>query len=189
LSSHRWHFVDETERRKWQDPEATLKESGLKPGLTVMDIGCGQGFFTLPAARMVGSGGKVFGLDIDNLSIQELQKKASIEGLNNLELKVGEAEDTVLCQACADVVFLGIVLHDFRDPAQVLRNARKMLKPQGRLVNLDWKKISMSFGPPVERRFDETTASHLIESAGFKIDSIKPSGQYHYLILASPEPG
>ena len=69
-----------------------------------------------------------------------LREKAEGEGLGNLILKVGRAEDTVLCPACADIVFFGIVLHDFEEPARVLVSATKMLKPTGRLVKLDWKK-------------------------------------------------
>ena len=180
-----WHHVDETQRRQWQNPEAVLTEIGLKPGDTFADIGCGAGFFTLPAARIVGPKGKIFGLDSQKSSIEEIIKKATAEGLTNLELKTGTAEETLLCRACADIVFFGIVLHDFQDPARVLGNAIQMLKPVGKLINLDWKKIDMKFGPPFSRRFDENTASQMIKQAGFRIESIKDSGQYHYLIVAN----
>jgi ubiquinone/menaquinone biosynthesis C-methylase UbiE len=182
----RWHFEDEAERRKWQDPEAILKDIGVKPGITFMDIGCGQGFFTLPAARMAGLSGKVYGVDIDGELIAELRRKADREGLSSLELNVAPAEEALLCRSCADIVFLGIVLHDFHDPTRVLQNSHQMLKPTGYLVNLDWKKISMPVGPPVEKRFDEATAALLIESAGFKVMTTKNSGSFHYLITASP---
>ena len=152
-----------------------------------MDIGCGQGYFTLPAARIIGSTGKVYGLDINETGIQELRKKATDEGLNNLELISGAAEEVLICMDCADIVFFGIVLHDFKNPSKVLEKARKMIKPDGRLVNLDWKKVNMGFGPPVAKRFDEETASGLIESSEFKIESVNDSGQYHYLITAHPQ--
>jgi ubiquinone/menaquinone biosynthesis C-methylase UbiE len=183
---HTWHYIDETQRRQWQNPEAILQEIGLKPGATLMDIGCGAGFFTLPAARITGSKGKVYGLDSQGSSLEEIRKKAENEGLANIELKAARAEETVFCDACADIVFLGIVLHDFEDPARVLKNARRMIKTGGKMANLDWKKIDMSFGPPIARRFDEAAASRLIEGAGFKIESVKNSGQYHYLIMARP---
>ncbi len=187
MNQHRtWHYVDETERRKWQNPEAILRDIGVKPGLTFIDVGCGAGFFTLPAARIIGPQGKVYGLDLQRDAIDEIRQKASIEGLANIDLKVGKAEEILMCRACADIVFLGIVLHDFQSPSEVLKNAHLMLKPDGKLVNLDWKKINMSFGPPLARRFDEATASRLIEQANFKIESVKDSGQYHYLITAKP---
>jgi ubiquinone/menaquinone biosynthesis C-methylase UbiE len=184
---HKWHYIDETQRRQWQDPEAILQETGLKPGDTLLDIGCGAGFFTLPAARIAGSQGKIYGLDSQISSLDEIRKRAEAEGLANIELKAGRAEETLLCEACADIVFLGIVLHDFQDPARVLKNARRMIKPGGKLINLDWKKSEMDFGPPLLRRFDEAAASRLIEGAGFRIESVKDSGKYHYLITAGPD--
>ena len=183
--SHKF-FHDETERRKWQDPEGILAEIGLKPGMTFVDIGCGNGFFALPAARIVGEEGKVYGVDVDSEFMGELKEKAAQEGMTNLSLTVGSAEETLLCEACADIVFFGIDLHDFKDPAKVLSNARKMLKSDGLLVDLDWKKEPMDIGPPLHIRFSEEEASNLIETAGFKIESMKEAGGYHYLITAKP---
>ena len=179
-----FHHLPEDERRKWQDPEAILREIGLKPGDTFADIGCGNGYFTLPAARMVGEKGIVYGVDTDSEAIASLDDSAKAEGLQNIKLTVGEAETTVFCAACADFVFMGIDLHDFRDPAAVLRNAAIMLKPHGSLVDVDWKKEKMPFGPPPDIRFDETKAKSLITAAGFKIKSVAPNGLYHYLIIA-----
>jgi ubiquinone/menaquinone biosynthesis C-methylase UbiE len=181
-----WHYSDETERRKWQDPEVILSDIGLKPGMTFLDVGCGDGFFALPAARIVGPAGQVFGLDSNSRGIETLRKKAEKEGLRNLTLRTARAEDVILCQACADMVFFGIVMHDFQDPQKVLKNAHQMLKMDGKLVNLDWKKIEMEFGPPVGKRFAEATASQMIESTGFSVETVKNSGEYHYVIIARP---
>lgn len=187
MSHGHWHYYDETERKKWQDPESVLMDIGLKPGTTFMDIGCGEGFFTFPAAHLVGASGKVYALDRDEAAMEEIRRRAAAEGLNNLELRVGSAEEIEICRACADTIFFGTALHDFQNPARVLENARKMLKPGGRLVNLDWKKTNMSFGPPLKIRFDEATASKLMESAGFAVESTKDSGPYHYLMVAKPK--
>jgi ubiquinone/menaquinone biosynthesis C-methylase UbiE len=187
LHTHR--FVnDEKERRKWQDPDAILVNVGVNAGLTFVDVGCGDGFFAVPAARLMGNEGKVYGLDADPEAISRLKEKAAKERLRNLSLKVGMAEETVFCDACADVVFFGIVLHDFSDPSKVLSNAKRMLKPTGRLIDLDWKKEPMQLGPPLQIRFSEEKASSLIKAAGFKTDCIKEEGPYHYVIVATPEP-
>lgn len=185
MNAHR-SFHDERERRKWQNPEAILVDIGLRSGFTFLDIGCGDGFFALPAARLVGKKGKVYGLDLNDGTIGRLRRKAVKEGLRNLNLSVGEAEETVLCEACADIVFFGIVLHDFKDPAKVLMNAKRMLKPNGRLIDLDWKKESMEFGPPLQIRFSEDEAVSRIEAAGFRIEAVKKAGPYHYIIIAKP---
>ena len=62
-----------------------------------------------------------------------------------------------------------------------------MRKSTGRLINLDWKKEHMSFGPPYARRFTERQSKKLIEDAGFIVESIEDTGLYHYLIAARKE--
>lgn len=161
-----------------------MSEIGLKKGSIFVDVGCGEGFFAVPAARIVGKNGRVYALDIDEESIAILREKAAKEGLRNLVTRVGAAEEMVLCEVCADFVFFGIVLHDFRNVSRVLQNAKKMLKPTGLVADLDWKKEPMQFGPPVNIRFNETQAAGLLDKAGFEVEEAKEMGLYHYLILA-----
>jgi ubiquinone/menaquinone biosynthesis C-methylase UbiE len=181
---HRQFPINDPERRKWQDPEKILTCIGLEPGMTFVDVGCGDGYFAIPAARMVGQEGKVIAVDLDEGSIMRLQQKAAEDGLRHLSAEVRAAEETVACEGCADFVFFGIDLHDFADPAQVIRNARRMLRPSGLLVDLDWKPEPMSFGPPPGKRFSIGKAQQLIESAGFHVTSVKEAGPYHYIIIA-----
>ncbi len=178
--------IDDHERRRWQNPEAILSSIGVRSGFTFIDIGCGGGFFALPAARIVGKKGKVYGLDTDAESIAGLKEQASREGLKNLYLTIGRAEETIICKQCADIIFIGIALHDFQDPSIVLENARSMVKPTGGLVNLDWKKEPMELGPPLRIRFSVETAVSLIEGAGFTVETIKDTRPYHYLVIAKP---
>ena len=176
---------DEQERRKWQNPENVLAEIGLKPGITFADIGCGQGFFTIPAAKIVGKSGKVYASDISKINIQKLREKVDAAGLTNVIMETGKAEDLILCNACADIVFFGIVLHDFENPSKVLTNAHSMLKKTGKLIDLDWKQEPMEFGPPLHIRFGEEKVKQLLETSGFKVLLTKKSGLYHYIIVAS----
>lgn len=184
MSGHR--YVEEAVRRKWHEPETTLKEIGLRAGMVFMDIGCGDGFFAIPAAQIVGEKGKVYAVDVDASAIERLKHKALEKGLRNLNATAGAAEEIVFCNECADFVFFGIVLHDFRDSAKVLHNAKRIIKPAGMLVNLDWKKKPMPLGPPVQIRFSEEQAANLIKAAGFRIESIRDAGRYHYIITAKP---
>ncbi len=108
---------DDPERRQWQDPEEILSLIGIMPGMVFVDMGCGDGYFALPAARRVGSSGRVYANDIDAGAIGRLRERAAKEGLDNLFTEVKESEATVSCEGCADVVFFGIDLHDFHDPA------------------------------------------------------------------------
>jgi ubiquinone/menaquinone biosynthesis C-methylase UbiE len=178
-------YRNEVERRTWQNPEAILAEAGVKAGDVLIDLACGFGFFAIPAAKIVGSEGVICGIDVDKEALDELREQAAGVGLRNLRLKLAAAEDVVLCEQCADIVFVGIALHDFKDPLKVLQNVRRALKTDGRLVNLDWKKEQTPFGPPLEIRFSQREAVSLIERAGFRVVSVKDSGAYHYIISAN----
>jgi ubiquinone/menaquinone biosynthesis C-methylase UbiE len=175
---------NDTLRRTWQDPEHILTKVGLRSGFTFIDVGCGDGFFTLPAAKKVGNTGCVYGIDRNEFAINSLREKAAREQLDWVSLEIGKAEDIVICTACADIVFFGIVLHDFEDPMKVLLNARKMLKPSGRLINLDWKKEPMVLGPPLRIRFSKEQTLRLLTKANFKIEHLSDTGSYHYLVIA-----
>jgi ubiquinone/menaquinone biosynthesis C-methylase UbiE len=176
--------LNNEDRREWQNPEKILISIGLKKGYTFIDIGCGEGFFSIPAAKIVGSKGTVFGVDINDHSINKLNNLAEKNSLNNLILKVGKAEDSILCDRCGDIVFFGIDLHDFHDPMKVLVNAKRMMKPSGTLVDLDWKKVPMEIGPPMRIRFSKEKAIELIQKTGFRIIEVREVGLYHYLIRA-----
>jgi ubiquinone/menaquinone biosynthesis C-methylase UbiE len=177
---------DDPERKKLFDPEAVLALAGLGPGMTFVDIGCGEGFFAIPAAKMVGNGGRVIALDIDAESVERLRETAGRLGLAHVSAFAAPAEEAIPCEGCADVVFFGTVLHDFADPDKVLKNARSVLGPAGTLFNLDWRKEPMEIGPPLGIRFDEAKASRLNAAAGFRIEAVTAWEPYHYIITAKP---
>jgi ubiquinone/menaquinone biosynthesis C-methylase UbiE len=152
--------------------------------MVFMDIGCGNGFFTIPAAEQVGENGKVYALDANAEAVETVKSKVATNGLKNIVAKAAEAEETVFCDECADMVFFSIVLHDFRDPAKVLSNAKRMIKPDGTLINLDWKKKLMTLGPPMQIRFSEAQAQALIKQAGFTVETVENAGSNFYLITA-----
>jgi ubiquinone/menaquinone biosynthesis C-methylase UbiE len=184
MGCHGGFSLDEATRRSWYNPDAILKDLGA--GMVFMDIGCGDGFFTVLAAKKVGETGKVYAVDVDASAVEKLKQKAQAAGLKNVTAKVGAAEDTVFCKKCADFVFYSMDLHDFNDPEKVLKNAKEMVKPTGRLIDLDWKKIEMPFGPPVAIRFSEEKIAGLMKSAGFTVAEVKDAGPYHYLVTAKP---
>jgi ubiquinone/menaquinone biosynthesis C-methylase UbiE len=186
MGCHGGFSLDEATRRSWFNPETILEKIGLRSGMVFMDVGCGDGFFTIMAAQVVGPKGMVYAVDIDPSAIDRLKRKAAEKHLANVKAVAAEAEKMIFCERCADIVFYSIVLHDFQEPAKVLLNAKQMLKPSGRLVNLDWKKKQMVHGPPFRIRFSAEEAQTLIRNAGFKVESAHEVGRDHYVIVAKP---
>lgn len=183
---HGGFSLDETTRRAWYNPEKILEDIGLKAGMVFMDIGCGEGFFSLLAAQVVGEKGLVYSADTDADAIDRLKLNAEKNGLTNIHAKAGPAEETVFCASCADIIFYSMVLHDFDDPLKVLVNAKKMLKSTGKIANLDWKKKFMTFGPPESIRFSQEKASDLLKQASFTVQNVKEVGPHHYLVIGKP---
>ena len=183
---HGMFTLEEATRRSWYNPEEILTSVGLKEGMTFADIGCGDGFFSLLATKIVGKTGKVYAVDANAQFIEILKSRAREQNITNLYADISQAEEYLPCHGCADIVFFSMVLHDFQDPAKVLTNARKIIKSNGLLVNLDWKKMKMDFGPPLDIRFSEHYAVTLIQNAGFKPKSNRHAGKYHYIITAKP---
>ena len=172
-------------RRIWENPGKILLQIGLNTGMTFVDVGCGSGFFSIPAAEIVGPSGKVISIDVNSKAIALLNASAKRRELRNVEAIVGKAENTVPCSECGDIVFFGTVLHDFEDPKQVLSNSRKILIPNGLLVDLDWKKERGVIGPPFSIRFDKNFAAQMITEQGFEIVSIKDLSRFYYIIKAT----
>jgi ubiquinone/menaquinone biosynthesis C-methylase UbiE len=178
--------ISDGDRRKTMDPDVILPKIGLKPGMTFVDVGCGQGFFALPAAHIVGPKGRVYGIDIDREALDLLGRRAT-DASPKIILLRGDAEKTVACKGCADIVFFGISLHDFADPKKVLNNAWHMLKPGGVLADLDGKKINTEGEPHHGNRLSEKEASKLIEGANLKIESVEDISGMYYLIFAKKD--
>jgi len=110
-------YRDEAQRRQWQNPDRIVEKIGVKAGDVFIDLACGSGFFAIPAARIIGSKGVVCGVDIDSEALEELHVQAAQAGLNNIRFRFAAAEKVALCERCADMVFVGIALHEQR-PAQ-----------------------------------------------------------------------
>jgi ubiquinone/menaquinone biosynthesis C-methylase UbiE len=184
MHNHHNFYYNQEERNKRQDPSAILQDIGLKSAMVFMDIGSNDGFFTLPAAKIVGLKGKIYAVDISKSAIEKLNNKFKESGMTNYVARVAKAEETVFGENIADFIFLGTVLHDFEDPAKVLKNAKTMLKKEGKLVNLDWRKKAMDIGPPLDIRFSKTKAAKLIEDAGLTITKCHDYDNNYYVIEA-----
>ena len=90
----------------FRNPYKLLKAAGLKPGQKVLEVGCGPGFFTIPAAKIVGGEGFVYAVDVHPLAIERVNEKIEREGIKNLEPILANASDTGLADRIIDIAFL-----------------------------------------------------------------------------------
>lgn len=117
-------------RRALDDPFKQLRAAGIKQGQRVLEVGCGPGFFTVPAAELVGSDGCVFAIDIHPMAIKTVERKLSRTSLNNVKLTLASANDTGLPAESIDVAFLFGVAHAL-PMDEVIPEMYRVLKPGG----------------------------------------------------------
>ncbi|CUH95348.1 hypothetical protein P22_1418 [Propionispora sp. 2/2-37] len=161
------HKLDNPQRRKLLPPEETLRRLGLKSGDIMADIGCGIGYFTLPAARIVGSQGKVYGLDIMAEMIEETKSKIRENHLTNVELVQVRENDFVLADQTVGYAFACLVAHEAEEPLAFFREVARILQPTGRIVTIEWAKQHSMMGPPLEHRLDSGDVADVLRQCGF----------------------
>ncbi len=120
-------------RRLFQDPEKIL-EPFIKPGFTVIDVGPGMGYFTIPLLRLVGSGGKVVALDIQKRMLDALRQRAERAGLGgNLTTHLGKPGDPAMPDD-ADFILIFWMIHEVPDQRAFLADLKTCLRAGGRML-------------------------------------------------------
>lgn len=109
----------------------------LEPGMTVADVGAGDGDFAVELASLVGPDGRVIATEVDQAKVDELRELAAAEGLDNLTAALGTQEEVGLPAGCCDAVLLRLVYHHFQEPAPMRAGLRAALKPTGLLAVID----------------------------------------------------
>lgn len=132
-----WLTRDSRERE--EDCQTLLAALKLEPSSTICDMGCGNGFYTLPLAKLVGENGRVIAVDIQREMLELLKDRATAERLNNIEPVLGTVIDPKLPPASIDLVLLVDVYHEFSHPEQMLAAIRRSLKPAGRIALVEFR--------------------------------------------------
>ncbi len=126
-------------RENEERAELMLANLGVKPGMTVCDMGCGNGYHSLKLAKMVGPEGKVLGVDIQREMLQFLTERAEKAGITNVTPIHGSPIDPHLPAGQVDLILCVDVYHEFSHPEHMLAAMRQALAPSGRLVLVEFR--------------------------------------------------
>ena len=126
-------------RQREEDCRRLLRELNVRRGQTVCDMGCGNGFYTLPIARLTGSEGKVYAVDIQPEMLTMLESRANEFGIENVETILSTQTDSQLPAGSIDLVLLVDVYHEFSHPKEMLQAIRKSLKINGRIALAEFR--------------------------------------------------
>jgi ubiquinone/menaquinone biosynthesis C-methylase UbiE len=127
-------FVHETLYGLFRDPYKALHDAGLETGQTVLEVGCGPGFFTVPAAKIVGDGGTVLTLDINRVAVEHVRRKIQQAGVTNAKVIVANAARTDLPDRSFDLIFVFGFARAVGGMATIWPELHRLLKPGGILA-------------------------------------------------------
>lgn len=124
-------LIHEDLYRVFRDPYQVLHAAGLKPGQDVLEVGCGPGFFTVPAAQIVGQEGSVYALDVNPLALERVRQELESNGVANVATVLADAAQTGLPDESFDLIFVFGFGHQVGDMGNVFAELHRLLKPAG----------------------------------------------------------
>ena len=127
------NIIDNPLRRRIQPPNETPARHNIEPGMIVLEVGPGNGTYTMATARRVGEHGKVITIDIEPKMIERVKIRAQIEGINNLEARVADVFELPFQDGYFNAVYMIAVIGEIPTPERAMREFYRVLSPQGTL--------------------------------------------------------
>jgi ubiquinone/menaquinone biosynthesis C-methylase UbiE len=141
-------WSNEPERDRKKEASAVMTAAGVKPGMTVADIGAGEGYYTIRLAAKVGPKGRVLAEDIVRLYHDRLADRVYRDGLDNVSVKLGKPTDPGLPPGSFDRIFMVHMYHEIQEPYEFLWNLRPALAPTGMVAVVDANRPTQQHGTP-----------------------------------------
>jgi SAM-dependent methyltransferase len=180
IISTRWS--NEEARDRLKEADHIMDAADVRPGMTVADIGAGEGYYTVRLARRVGKEGRVLAEDIMPEIIDALGQRVNRENWTNVSVKLGTPDDPKLPEASFDRIFMVHMYHEITEPYAFLWRLYPALKPDGQIIVVDANRLTQNHGTPPPQLKCE------FEAVGYRQVDIRPkpsAGGYMARFVAS----
>lgn len=180
----------------WPDPEGVVRSLGVEPGMVVVDLCCGDGYFTAPLARIVE--GKLYGVDIDPAMLEQTSAELERAGSTVLDLICANACDLPeLLPTKVDYALVANTFHGVPDQTGLARAVAEVLRSGGRFAIINWHPLPREQttvlgkprGPRTEMRMSPSQVRATVEPAGFQLAELVELPPYHYGAVFRKSPG
>lgn len=168
------------------DPKKLLKIIPLKAGSVVLDLACGKGAYAIHISELIGNEGLIYAVDLWKEGLLFLDEQIDKKKITNIMPLIADVTKQIeIDDYSIDICLMATVLHDFEEANQtdsVLKEIKTLLKPNGCLAVIEFKKIEGLPGPPVHIRLSEDEVEKIVTGYGFRKGKIADIGAYNYLM-------
>jgi arsenite methyltransferase len=179
--------LEDPKRDAYQKPHEVLTALNLKPGEVIADIGAGSGYFTFRIAHHLGPNGKVFAVDVSPDMIRHINRRIRDLKTDNVVSVLADPDDPLLAERSVNRFFICNVWHHVENPTNYLSMMKKMLKPGGEIVMIDFHKKELPFGPPLEMKIAREDLIKQMEANGFRLTKEHTFLPYQYFLVFAPK--
>ncbi len=175
--------LEDPKRDAYQRPQEVIQALSLNEGEVIADIGAGSGYFTFRLAQPVGEKGRVYAVDVSPDMIMHLNRRVRDLKVKNVVTILCAPDDPLLADASVDRFFICDTWHHIKGHAKYLELLKRMLKPGGQVIMLDFKKANTPIGPPMEMRIDRDDLVREMEANGFQLATEHTFLDYQYFLV------
>lgn len=180
-------MLEDPQRDAYQKPHEVLTALGIKQGEMIADIGAGSGYFTFRLAHHAGENGKVYAVDVNPDMILHLNRRIRELKARNVVSILAAADDPLLSDHSVNRFFFCDSWHHIRAQTKYLSLVRKMLKPGGEVIMIDFHKRKQPVGPPLPMRIAREDLLQQMESNGFHLKQEHTFLPYQYFLVFVPK--
>jgi len=175
--------LEDPARDAYQKPDEVMKALALRRGEVVADIGSGSGYFTLRFAHAVGEAGRVYAVDVSPEMIRHLNRRLRDAGIRNVVPILSDPDDPLLPDASVDRFVIVNTWHHIEDRPGYVALLKRMLKPGGQVVHIDFEKRDLPVGPPPAMKIAREELVKEMEAAGFRLAAEHGFLPYQYFLV------
>lgn len=184
--AERWaRIFDAPERVEWQQPQAVVELMALEPGMSVVDIGAGTGFFLGYLSMAVGPEGRVHGLDVAEEMVGHMRERIAEAGWSNAEARAVAPDDPGLGEGTTDRILIVNTWHHIDDRPVYGAKLARALRDGGALYVVDYT-LESEVGPPKAHRLPPERVVKELEAAGFEARILEEGLPRQYVVEARP---
>jgi ubiquinone/menaquinone biosynthesis C-methylase UbiE len=159
----------------------------IKPGEVIADIGAGSGYFTFRLAHFVGDKGKVYAVDVSPDMIRHVNRRIRETKTTNVVTILADNDDPLLADKSVNRFFICDVWHHVENQTKYLSLMKKMLKPGGEVVMIDFHKKELPFGPPMQMKIAREDLIKQLETNGFRLSKEHTFLPHQYFLVFAPK--